>query len=68
MIADLAKFEEVASTTLGAKEKLFVLRGLGALADDLLVSSSRYIRFANAFGVRKVRLTSLLIPPHLSPY
>ena len=82
MIADLARFEEVASQTLGPKERTyvlfiflshtalspslplslpssrssFVLRGLGALADDLLVSSSRYIRFANAHGVRKVHL------------
>jgi hypothetical protein len=43
----------------------FIFRGLGSLADDLIVSSARYIRFCNAEGVRKIERNLLALQQSL---
>jgi len=51
---DLGKADESISSALPVKERLFVFEGLETVMEDILLSNSRYIRFANVHGIKKV--------------
>ncbi|KAH8991923.1 Sec8 exocyst complex component-specific domain-containing protein [Lactarius akahatsu] len=58
---ELGEYHDIASTTLPPREQKFIFDGIGYLIDDLLIYNARYIRFANALGMKKMSRNMLAL-------
>ncbi|THH09197.1 hypothetical protein EW145_g2188 [Phellinidium pouzarii] len=52
--SELGTVDECIAVTLPEKERTFVFEGLDTLMEELLISSARFIRYANFHGVKKI--------------
>jgi exocyst complex component 4 len=62
---DLISFDTTASSYLGAKERKFITRGLGALIDRILVADADRIEVINAYGAQRMGLDILVLQQNL---
>ncbi|EED77762.1 predicted protein [Postia placenta Mad-698-R] len=62
---ELGRCDDWASSTLPVKERQFIFEGLGHLLERLLVSNARYIRAANAFGMKKMMRNMLALQQNI---
>ncbi|GJJ09872.1 hypothetical protein Clacol_004096 [Clathrus columnatus] len=51
---EIGKCDDAAVASLPEQERLFVFEGLGALMEQVLISGSKYIKFVNENGVKKI--------------
>jgi exocyst complex component 4 len=58
---ELGEYHDIASTTLPPREQKFIFDGIGYLVDDLLIYNARYIRVANALGMKKMSRNMLAL-------
>jgi len=63
--ADLVWFDEDISHLLRDKETKFLVKGLGAIIDHLLVANANYIRIINKEGVERMQLNILVLQQNL---
>ncbi|KAL6310091.1 Sec8 exocyst complex component-specific domain-containing protein [Sparassis latifolia] len=63
--AELSKCDDCISSTLPETERRFVFEGLGQLLEHLLISNARYIRSANAFGIKKMMRNILALQQNI---
>ncbi|KAJ9101966.1 hypothetical protein QFC20_005115 [Naganishia adeliensis] len=61
LTADLGECHAVVSSNLPEEDVRFLFCGLGSLADQIMVSTGRYVRFATQFGVYKIQRNILAI-------
>lgn len=62
---DLVSFDTTASFYLGAKERKFITRGLGALIDRTLVMDADQIEVMNGYGAQRMGLDILVLQQNL---
>lgn len=63
--SDLISFDTNASAYLGAKERKFIIRGLGRLIDRILVADADRIEVMNAHGAQRLGLDILVLQQNL---
>ncbi|KAI5455480.1 exocyst subunit, variant 2 [Naganishia albida] len=61
LTADLGECHAVVASNLPEEDVRFLFCGLGSLADQIMVSTGRYVRFATQFGVYKIHRNILAI-------
>ncbi|OCH94713.1 hypothetical protein OBBRIDRAFT_769063 [Obba rivulosa] len=62
---EIGKCDDAVTSALPELERRFVFYGLGHLMEDLLISKARYIRSANAMGVRKMMRNVLALQQNM---
>ncbi|PWW71896.1 hypothetical protein C7212DRAFT_354840 [Tuber magnatum] len=63
--ADLVWFDEDISHLLRVKETTFLVKGLGAMIDHLLVANANHIKIINKEGVERMQLNILVLQQNL---
>jgi len=62
---EIGRCDDAVSPALPELERKFVFEGLGHLMEDLLISKARFIRSANAMGVKKMMRNVLALQQNL---